>query len=110
MGAPFLDGIALPNGAAKVVGMDGPAYAAAPIISAKVEAYLALHRAEAITSLPAAGTIEAGINAAFWASLRREEGYIPRISLALLSREEAVQPLLFERPLRLAPDALTRVA
>ena len=37
MGAPFLDGIALPNGAAKVVGMDGPAYAAAPIISAKVE-------------------------------------------------------------------------
>lgn len=90
--------------------MDGPAYAAAPLISARVAAYLARHSAEAVASLPATGTIEAVINAAFWASLRREEGYIPRISLALLSREEAVQPLLFERPLRLAPDALTRVA
>lgn len=55
-------------------------------------------------------TIEAAINAAFWASLRREEGYVPRISLALLSKHDAAQPLLFERPLRLTPGALTRVA
>ena len=90
--------------------MNGPAYAAAPIISAKVADYLARHSADVVASLPAAATIEAAINAAFWASLRREEGYIPRISLALLSRDEAVHPLLFERPLRLAPDVLTRVA
>ena len=50
------------------------------------------------------------IDAAFWASLRREEGYMPRISLAFLSPEQAVQPLLFERPLPLDPAALTRVA
>jgi hypothetical protein len=90
--------------------MDGPAYAAAPIISAKVAAYLARHRAAAVTSLPDAATIEAVINAAFWASLRREEGYIPRISLALLSCDEAIQPLVLERPLSLVPDVLTRVA
>lgn len=90
--------------------MNGPAYAVAPVIAAKVEAYLARHRMEAGSSLPVADTIESAINASFWASLRREEGYIPRISLALLPREEAVQPLLFERPLRLAPDVLTRVA
>src|SRR5687768_12794626 len=32
--------------------------------------------------MPDAETIEAVIEAAFWASLRREEGYTPRISLA----------------------------
>ena len=36
------------------------------------------------------------IDAAFWASLRREEGYMPRISLAFLSPEQAVHPLVFE--------------
>ena len=35
---------------------------------------------------------------------------MPRISLAFLSPEQAVQPLLFERPLPLDPAALTRVA
>ena len=33
---------------------------------------------------PDAEDIEAIIDAAFWASLRREEGYVPKISLALL--------------------------
>lgn len=90
--------------------MDGPAYAAAPIVSAKIEAYLARYGAEARMPFPRAHTIEEVINATFWASLRREEGYTPRISLALLSKTQAVQPLLFERPRRLTPEALTRVA
>jgi hypothetical protein len=50
------------------------------------------------------------IDAAFWASLRREEGYMPRISIAFLSPEEAIHPLVFERPLPLLPGPLTRVA
>jgi hypothetical protein len=50
------------------------------------------------------------IDAAFWASLRREEGYVPRISLALLPPDNAPHPLLFERPLPLSPGALVRVA
>jgi hypothetical protein len=60
--------------------------------------------------VPDTETIELIIDAAFWASLRREEGYVPRISLAFLSPEEAAQPLVFERPLRVDPGILTRVA
>jgi len=93
------------------------AYAAARTVSPKLHAYFAGHREEALrrgerhlAPLPDAETIEALIDAAFWASLRREEGYEPRISLAFLSPEEAQQPLLFERPLQLAPGGLTRVS
>ena len=50
---------------------------------------------------PDADTIEAIIDAAFWASLRREESYVPKISLALLPPDAARHPLLFERPLPL---------
>jgi hypothetical protein len=97
--------------------MEREAYAAAGTVSPKVRAYFERRRAEALSrgqdhlaSLPEAETIEAVIDIAFWASLRREEGYTPRISLALLSPEEAIHPLLLERPLPLAPAALTRVA
>ena len=50
------------------------------------------------------------IDAAFRASLRREEGHIPRLSLAILAPEEAVQPLVFEEALPLTPDSLARVS
>ena len=97
--------------------MKREAYAAARTISPALHAYFARHREEALcrgeehpAPLPDAETIEALIDAAFWASLRREEGYVPRISLAFLSPPEARLPLLFERPLPLAPGALTRVA
>jgi hypothetical protein len=97
--------------------MKREAYAAARTVSPRVEAYFAHRLAEAgrqggerLASPPEAETIEAMIDAAFWASLRREEGYMPRISLAFLSPEEAIQPLVFERPLPLLPGPLTRVA
>src|SRR4029077_3745459 len=63
-----------------------------------------------LASLPDVSTIEAMIDAAFWASLRREEGYVPKISLAFVSPEETDHPLRFERALALEPGALTRVA
>jgi hypothetical protein len=92
-------------------------YAAARTVAPRVQAYFARRRAEAdshsqehLAALPEAETIEAVIDVAFWASLRREEGYMPRISLAFLSPAEAVHPLLFERPLPLDPAVLTRVA
>jgi hypothetical protein len=92
-------------------------YAAARTVAPRVQAYFARRRAEAdshsqehLAALPEAETIEAVIDVAFWASLRREEGYMPRISLAFLSPDEAVHPLLFERPLPLDPAVLTRVA
>jgi len=97
--------------------MKREAYAAARTISPRLHAYFARHRAEAIrrgqehlASLPDAETIEAVIDAAFWASLRREEVYAPKISLAFLSPHESLHPLILERPLLLGPEALTRVS
>jgi len=54
--------------------------------------------------------LEAIIDVAFWASLRREEGRPPRISLALLEPEAAGQPLLFGQRLRLTPQVLIKLA
>jgi hypothetical protein len=97
--------------------MSEPAYPAARIVAPKVEAHFAHHAAEARRrgrvgpiAAPDADTIEAIIDAAFWASLRREESYVPKISLALLPPDAARQPMLFERPLPLLPDKLVKVA
>ena len=59
---------------------------------------------------PPAALLEAVIDVAFWASLRREEGRPPRISLALLSPEAAAQPLRFAHRLRLTPQVLITLA
>ncbi len=61
-------------------------------------------------AVPEAAAIEAIVEAAFWASLRREEGYVPRISLALVAPDAVKRPLIFERPLALAAQPLTRLA
>jgi hypothetical protein len=60
--------------------------------------------------VPDSKAIEAIIEAAFWASLRREEGYMPRISLAFVAPEAVRWPLIFERRLPLAAQPLTRLA
>src|SRR5271165_4740392 len=93
------------------------AYPAARIVSPKVHAYFARQRSETGASgdlrpatLPDTATIEAIVDAAFWASLRREEGFIPKISLAYLSPQETTNALLFERPLPLDPGILTKVS
>ncbi len=97
--------------------MKEPAYPAARTVSSVVHAHFARHQREVlarspkeVAPLPDAAIIEEIIEAAFWTSLRREEGFMPRISLAFLSAEQAIQPLIFERPLPLRPDALARVA
>lgn len=59
--------------------------------------------------VPSADEIETILRAGFWASLRREEGRSPRISLALLSPQETESPLLFAQRLRLTPESLTRL-
>jgi hypothetical protein len=92
-------------------------YPAAQAVAPAVDAHLRRHLNRArvagesnLASLPDVSAVEAMIDAAFWASLRREEGYVPRISLAFLSPHEALQPLIFERSLPLDARALTRVA
>lgn len=59
------------------------------------------------TSL-SAEEVEAVVNAVFWTSLRREETFIPKISLALAPMRETA--LRFEYPLPLTPEALARVS
>jgi hypothetical protein len=97
--------------------MSEPAYPAARIVAPKVRAHFVLHEEEArrrgrtvIAAAPDANTVEALIDAAFWASLRREETYVPKISLAFLRPEAVPHPMLFERPLPLVPSALVKVA
>lgn len=97
--------------------MTGQVYPTARAVAARVQLHFARHIGaerergrKALASPPDAEVIEAVIDAAFWASLRREEGYSPRISLAFLRPEEAGLPLTFERRLPLSPEALTRLA
>src|SRR5919204_4732705 len=97
--------------------MEGQSYPPARVIAPLVRDHFVRHIDDArrrgldgVASAPDVGAIEAIIEAAFWASLRREEGYMPKISLAYVSPTEAVHPLQFEQPLPLAPAALTRVA
>jgi hypothetical protein len=93
------------------------AYPAARIVSPKVHAYFSRQRGEThasgngrLATLPDTTTIQAIVDAAFWSSLRREEGFIPKISLAFLSPQETKNAMLFERPLPLDPGVLTKVA
>jgi hypothetical protein len=93
------------------------AYPAARIVSPKVHAYFTRQRAETsatsngrLATLPDIAVIQNIVDAAFWASLRREEGFIPRISLAFVAPDETKSALLFERPLPLDPGVLTKIA
>ncbi len=98
--------------------MTEPGYPAARAIAPKIQAHFAHHlRLIAQSSatgapllVPAAEDIEAIVDAAFWASLRREEGYVPKISLALVPPEAVPHAMLFGSALPLKPTALVRVA
>ena len=61
-------------------------------------------------SKPNSAAIEEIISMAFWASLRREEGRSPKISLAFLPPEKSPAPVIFESSLPLEPEVLARLA
>ena len=94
-----------------------PAYPAARAVASKVRAHFAHHLALArergrtgLATEPETSDIEALIDAAFWASLRREEGVAPTISLALLPPENGGQAITFAVDLPLQASALAKVA
>ncbi|HEX8350558.1 MAG TPA: hypothetical protein VF598_11390 [Hymenobacter sp.] len=94
-----------------------PTYLAARMVAPMIEAHFARHRAGAnvrdlaqLAPPPAASLVEVIIDAAFWASLRREEGYSPKISLALLEPEQASQAVVFGHRRRLMPYNLLKLA
>jgi hypothetical protein len=97
--------------------MDGGRYGGARAAAPRVAEHFAKHIADArrdfnrtVAFAPDAPTLETIIDVAFWASLRREEGYTPTISLAYLPPEQAGRPVLFERPIPLQPASLAKVA
>jgi hypothetical protein len=96
--------------------MTQPAYPAARVAALRVHPHYDHHLARRgvdgegiIALLPNVETIEAIIDVAFWASLRREETYTPRVSLAFVAPAQVDMPLVFERPVALASQALTRL-
>ena len=95
----------------------GPSYPTARAIARPVREHFARHFAVArahgrkdLAPQPDAKAIEIIADAAFWASLRREEGVSPTVSLAFLPPTATIQPLLFERPLPMTAAALARLA
>jgi hypothetical protein len=97
--------------------MAPPLYPAAETIAPRLfEHFRRQHEAartdglEALAPLPAVEVIQRVVDTAFWASLRRQEGYVPRISLAWLPPDGLRHPLRFARPLPLGALALARLA
>lgn len=97
--------------------MSSAGYALAPAAAETVGRFYARHAPpggghpeHARALIPDAATITAMVDAAFWASLHREEGRPPLISLAFVPPDRAEQPLTFARPLPLNPDALARLS
>src|SRR5688572_26032551 len=96
--------------------MAAPTYPAARLVTDSVQGHFARHIAAARATdsvtcdTPSPRAIETIIDAAFWASLRREEGQAPKISLAFLPPEHARHSLVFGSRLPLAPSVLAKVA
>ncbi len=83
----------------------------APTVAHHLEGFAAAARArgaQALGPLPDVETIEALIDGAFWASLQREEGRVPRISLAHVAPDG--DSMVFERALALNARELARLA
>jgi len=81
-----------------------PAYAAAQPAADRIYRLATQHTAT-LPDTPALATL---IDAAFWTSLRREEGYIPRISLAFVAPES--EGVSFAASFSLEPKDLAKLA
>jgi hypothetical protein len=96
--------------------MPEPSYPPAHVVAPLAEEHFARCQGEDegagvdLAPAPDAATIEAIISAGFWASLRREEGISPRISIALLRPEEAGSPMIFGYRLPATAATLARLA
>ena len=91
-------------------------YKAAAAVSLIAEKHFADHLEDALqrgesdlAAAPSARQIEAMLDTAFWASLRREEGNSPKISLAFLSPLQTESALQFEHKLSFNAVVLTKL-
>ena len=97
--------------------MTEPAYPAARAVASRAEAHFVLHLDLArqrghleLAPAPDSETIEAIVDVAFWASLKREEGMSPKISLAFVPPDAVGRALTFERWLPLSASGLAKLA
>lgn len=87
------------------------------MVAAKVEEHFmrqqALAKEQGVqlrAPLPPVAVIQQLLDVSFWASLRREEGRSPTISLAYLSPEQAEQPMLLQQRLPLSSYVLIKLS
>src|SRR2546427_4471143 len=94
--------------------MAGPSYPAARVVAKRLEERIAVskraYKNGADATKPDAASVEEIITTAFWASLRREEGHSPRISIAFVPPEQSLRPLQFSPRVRLDATLLSRIA
>jgi len=97
--------------------MADPGYPAARAVATRAHQHFTEHHRAAsaqgrdgLAPVPDQASVEAIINVAFWASLRREEGRSPKISLAFVPPALAEEPLTFESWLPLTAASLARLA
>jgi hypothetical protein len=95
-----------------------PTYKAAHAVASVIQQHFAHQLIEAkqngckeeLPYLPDEQTIESMIDVAFWASLRKEEGHSPKISLAYLAPDQVEHPLMFAQRMPLTSYLLTKLA
>jgi len=89
-------------------------YPAAAVVAPSIRDYFLRHTAaahcEAGAPVPDAAVLESLINAAFWTSLRREEGFVPKMSLAYVPPNDDGHSMRFEQPMPLTPHTMAKVA
>src|SRR5690554_154311 len=90
-----------------------PTYLAAKIVSNEIQEYFIKQQEsnqQKDPLLPDTYVIEAIIDTAFWASLRHEEGYTPKISIAYLPPKVGKSNLILNHPQRLTPHHLVKLS
>jgi hypothetical protein len=92
-------------------------YPAAAVVAPRIRDYFLRHTAtapagegEAAAAVPDVAVLESLINAAFWTSLRKEEGFVPKMSLAYVPPNDDGHSMRFEQPMPLTPHAMAKVA
>ena len=92
-------------------------YPAASVVAPRIRDYFLRHLAavpagegEGLAPVPDTSVLESLINVVFWTSLRREEGFVPKMSLAYLPPADNPYSMRFELPMALTPHSLGKVA
>ncbi|MGV3764445.1 putative sensor domain DACNV-containing protein [Parapedobacter sp.] len=79
-------------------------------IAAHFEQHVARHPDAGLRHIPDIPVIESIIDTAFWASLRREEGYEPKISMAFVPPDMVSNGLVFRHRQRFTPYHLVKLS